>query len=57
MVGDILLEINQTSPASPENADALIRKASTDGKDSVLFLIDPQGEGDSRFVALNIEQE
>ena len=57
MVGDILLEINQTSPASPENADALIRKASTDGKDSVLFLIDPQGEGDSRFVALNIKQE
>ncbi len=55
-LGDIIREINQKPITSPKQAENIILKAHKKGKTSILLLIDPQGQGDARFVALKLKQ-
>lgn len=52
--GDIIREINQTTITSPKQAQDVIGKAKKVGKKSVLLLVEPQGRGETRFVALKL---
>lgn len=54
-VGDIIIEINQQKVETPKQIADVIRSARKDGKASVLLLIDSQGKGDVRFVALKLK--
>ncbi len=53
-LGDIIIEINQKKVTDPAEVDRIIRTAKKDGKSSVLLLVDAQGKGDVRFVALKV---
>ena len=53
--GDIIVEINQTAVIDPEAAAKLIIDAQKSGKKSILLLVDYQGQGDVRFVALRLK--
>ena len=55
--GDVILEIDQRTVTSTEQAAELVEKASEDGKTSVLLLVRQQGRGDVRFVALKFEDD
>lgn len=55
-VGDIILEINQQKVSDPKTVAKLIATAQTEGKSSVLLLVDSQGKGDVRFVALKLKK-
>ncbi len=55
--GNLLVEINQQKVNSPEEAETIVQKAKAAGKNSVLLLVDYQGEGDVRFVALRLMEE
>jgi serine protease Do len=50
--GDVIVEINQKPVTSPQKAKEIFDKAKTDGKNSVLLLINR--EGDVRFVAVKL---
>ncbi len=54
MVGDVIVELNQTPMDTPQKLDDTITKAEKDGKNSVLLLVNR--EGDVRFVALKIKK-
>lgn len=53
-LGDIIIEINQKKVTDPADVDRIVRAAQKDGKSSVLLLVDSQGKGDVRFVALKV---
>lgn len=53
--GDVIVEIAQQPVDSPKAATDAIEKAEKDGKSSVLFLLNH--EGDVRFVALKIKKK
>lgn len=53
-VGDVIREINQKPVTTPKHAKEIITRAKKNGKQSILLLIDPQGRGDARFVALKL---
>jgi serine protease Do len=55
-VGDIILEINQQKIEDPKAAARIINAAQKAGKASVLLLVDTQGKGDVRFVALKLKK-
>ncbi len=52
--GDIVIEINQTTPTSPKQASALVEKAKKQGKAYVLLLVNAKGGAGTRFVALKL---
>ncbi len=54
--GDIILEINQQTAATPEKAISIIEKAEKSGRKSVLMLVDHGGKGDVRFIAIKIKK-
>lgn len=52
--GDVIVEVNQQAVAAPKDVSDLIDKAKKDGRNSVLLLINR--EGDVRFVALRLKK-
>ena len=48
--GDVIVEVGQQEVASPADVAAKVKKAREEGKKSLLFLVDRQG--DLRFVAI-----
>lgn len=55
-VGDIILEINQQAVDDPQKVVRAIAAARAGNKTSVLLLVDTQGKGDVRFVALKLKK-
>jgi len=55
--GDIIREVNQKPVTTAKQAKKLIGQAQNAGKQSILLLIDPQGIGEARFVALKLKKE
>lgn len=55
MIGDVIAEINQQQVEDAAQAKDLIDTAKKSGKSSVLLLVDHQGRGDVRFVALSLK--
>lgn len=55
LVGDVIMEVNQQAVSSPEDAASVIKKAGKGGRNSVLLLVNR--EGDVRFVALRLKKE
>ncbi len=57
--GDVILEINQHQVSTVTEAKEQIRQVgdSKDAKESVLLLVDHQGQGDARFVALKLKND
>jgi serine protease Do len=55
MPGDVIVEINQQPAATPKGAADIIRKAESGGRNSVLLLVNR--EGDVRFVALKLKDK
>lgn len=53
-LGDIIVEVNQQKVDNPDRVAKIVRAAQKDGKASVLLLVDAQGKGDVRFVALKL---
>jgi len=53
--GDVIVEINQQTVKDAAQAKGLIETAQKSGKTSVLLLVDHQGRGDVRFVALRFK--
>ena len=56
IVGDVIVEINQQAVEDAASAKALLDEAQKSGKASVLLLVDHQGKGDVRFVALRFKK-
>ena len=54
--GDVIVEVNQTPVTDAASAEKLIRDVQDSGKASVLLLVDYQGQGDVRFVALRVKK-
>ncbi len=55
--GDVIVEINQLAVTDPTEAKSMIDDAAKAGKPSILLLVDNQGKGDVRFVALKLKKE
>lgn len=53
--GDVIVEINQQSVDDPKEASKIMNKARKGGRNSVLLLVNR--DGDVRFVALRLEEE
>jgi serine protease Do len=54
--GDIIVEINQAPVNDSKIAAKLITDSQKSGKSSILLLVDFQGQGDVRFVALRLKK-
>ena len=54
--GDVIIEINQQAATDSATAKKLLEDAQKSGKTSVLLLVDHQGKGDVRFVALRFKK-
>lgn len=54
--GDVVLEINQEPIKDAATAKTVIEAAKAAGKQSVLMLVDNQGQGDVRFVAVKFKK-
>lgn len=54
--GDVIVEINQSPVADAKAAKKAIEDADKSGRSSVLLLVDHQGKGDVRFVALKLKK-
>lgn len=54
--GDVILEINQEPVKDTASAKAVVDNAKAAGKQSVLMLVDAQGQGDVRFVAVKFSK-
>ncbi len=54
-VGDVIAEINQQAVEDAASAKQIVEDAQKTGKSSVLLLVDHQGRGDVRFVALRFK--
>lgn len=54
MPGDVIVEINQKSVAAPQDAEEIFKTAEKSGRNSVLLLINREGE--VRFVALRLSK-
>ncbi len=55
-VGDIIAEVNQKQVRSPTGVQTIVKKSLEEEKTSVLLLVDAQGKGDVRFVALKLKK-
>lgn len=54
-VGDVILEVNQEEVKDTASVDKIVNSVKAEGKQSVLMLVDNQGQGDVRFVALKFK--
>lgn len=54
-LGDIIIEVNQQKVTDPKGVIDVIKTARREGKASILLLVDAQGKGDVRFVALKLK--
>lgn len=54
--GDVIIEVNQIAVSEAAKAETIIRDVQKSGKNSVLLLVDYQGQGDVRFVALRLKK-
>ncbi len=52
VAGDVILELNQEVVKDAASAKAVVDAAKSAGKQSVLMLVDAEGQGDVRFVAV-----
>ncbi len=57
VAGDVIVEINQTPVPDAAKAVELVDAVRKAGKESILLLVDHQGQGDVRFVGLKIKPE
>jgi serine protease Do len=55
MVGDVIIEVNQEVAKDAETVKKIVEDVASDGKKSVLMLVDNQGQGDVRFVAVKFK--
>ena len=53
--GDVIVEVNQESVTDTASVEKIVQAVKADGKQSVLMLVDNQGQGDVRFVALKFK--
>jgi serine protease Do len=52
VAGDVVVEINQESIKDAASAVKIVDEVKASGKQSILMLVDGQGQGDVRFVAV-----
>lgn len=57
VAGDVILEVNQETVKDADSTKQVIESARADGKQSVLMLVDGQGQGDVRFVAVKFAKK
>lgn len=53
--GDVLVEVNQEEVKDTASVEKIVAAVKGEGKQSVLMLVDNQGQGDVRFVALKFK--
>jgi serine protease Do len=54
-IGDVIVEVNQEAVKDAAAVEKIVNAVKADGKQSVLMLVDNQGQGDVRFVALKFK--
>lgn len=54
-VGDVIVEVNQQPVKDAASVEKIVTSVKDEGKQSVLMLVDSQGQGDVRFVALKFK--
>ncbi|OFW88132.1 MAG: serine protease [Alphaproteobacteria bacterium RIFCSPHIGHO2_12_FULL_45_9] len=54
-VGDVIVEVNQEAVKDAASVEKIVNAVKAEGKSSVLMLVDNQGQGDVRFVALKFK--
>lgn len=54
-VGDVIVEVNQEAVKDSASIEKIVTAVKAEGKQSVLMLVDNQGQGDVRFVALKFK--
>ena len=55
LVGDVILEVNQEPVKDSTTVKKIVDAVKAEGKQSVLMLVDNQGQGDVRFVAVKFK--
>ena len=55
--GDVLVEVNQEEVKDTASVQKIVSSVKGEGKQSVLMLVDNQGQGDVRFVALKFKAD
>lgn len=55
-VGDVIVEVNQEAVKDAASVERIVKAVKAEGKQSVLMLVDNQGQGDVRFVALKFKE-
>lgn len=56
-VGDVIVEVNQEAVKDTASVEKVVSAVKAEGKQSVLMLVDNQGQGDVRFVALKFKAD
>lgn len=56
MPGDVVVEVNQESVSDAAQMKKIVESVKAEGKQSVLMLVDNQGQGDVRFVAVKFKK-
>lgn len=54
-VGDVIVEVNQQPVKDAASVEKIVKTVKDEGKQSILMLVDSQGQGDVRFVALKFK--
>lgn len=54
-VGDVIVEVNQEAVKDTASVEKIVATVKAEGKQSVLMLVDNQGQGDVRFVAVKFK--
>jgi serine protease Do len=54
-VGDVIIEVNQEAVKDAASVEKIVGAVKAEGKQSVLMLVDNQGQGDVRFVAIKFK--
>lgn len=56
-IGDVIVEVNQQAVKDAASVEKIVTSVKAEGKQSVLMLVDNQGQGDVRFVALKFKAD
>lgn len=56
-LGDVIIEVNQEAVKDTASVEKIVQTVKAEGKQSVLMLVDNQGQGDVRFVALKFKAD
>lgn len=54
-IGDVIIEVNQEAVKDTASIEKIVKAVKAEGKQSVLMLVDNQGQGDVRFVAIKFK--